>query len=512
MKIGIDLGTSYSLVGLMHPDGATALIPDARDEERFFTPSTVVITGDDAFVGSLAEDLVEDHPELPAIRFFKRQLGSREEVYFDETGRGWNAEGLSALILGKLRFDAETEGSRRVDGAVISVPAHFNDRQRKAVAAAASLANLPLLDLIDEPVAAALHYGVTTRAHGEVLLTYDFGGGTFDATTLSLDERGIYVLSKTGLTELGGKEVDEIVGGMLLDQFTHALGQAPDLNARTLLELRRASEALKIALCEPGERRIQRTVLLGSEAVEVVIDRREFEAAIEPLVEETIATTQRCLQESGLSPADVNTVLLVGGSSWIPAVERRLRETFGGDGQKIQRHEPSRAVAYGAAMRAAQVAGEADAYRLPAELKGVTGYSVGVRTLDPVTGGVTIDTLIKKNMPLPARVSKTFYTTRPDQRHMSLEMVQHRPGGSSGGDANATPVPLGALTVGPLERPRLNYPVDVRVEYREDGTVSVRATDADTGHELEQSFGGDPGGDIEYLAGQRKQLMAISRA
>jgi len=169
-------------------------------------------------------------------------------------------------------------------------------------------------------------------------------------------------------------------------------------------------------------------------------------------------------------------------------------------------------VAYGAAMRAAQVAGEADAYRLPAELKGVTGYGVGVRTLDPVTGGVTIDTLVKKNMPLPARASKTYYTTRPDQRHVSLELVQHRAGGSSGGDPGAAPVPLGTLSVGPLERPRLNYPVDVRVEYREDGTVHVRATDADTGRELEQSFGGDPGGDIEYLAHQRKQLMAVSRA
>lgn len=512
MKIGIDLGTSYSLVGRMHPDGATSLIPDTRDEERYHTPSTVVISGDDAFVGALAEDLVEDHPELPAIRFFKRQLGDREEIYFDERGRGWHAEGLSALVLSKLRFDAETEGSRRVEGAVISVPAHFNDRQRKAVAAAASLAELPLLDLVDEPVAAALHYGVATQAHGEVLLTYDFGGGTFDATTLSLDERGIYVLSKTGLTELGGKEVDEIVGEMLLEQFEHALGAAPDLNARTLLELRRASEALKIALCEPGDRRVRKTVLLGSEAVEVVLDRRRFEAAVEPLVEETMANTLRCLQESGLKPDDVTTVLLVGGSSWIPSVERRLKEVFGGGGgggggaeNRIRRHEPSKAVAYGAAMRAAQVAGEADAYRLPAELKGVTGYSVGVRTLDPSSGGVAIDNLVKKNMPLPARASKTYYTTRADQSHISLELVQHR------GDG-APPVPLGTLTVGPLERPRLNYPVEVGVEYREDGTVRVRATDADSGRELEQSFGGDPAGDIEYLASQRKQLMAVSRA
>lgn len=505
MKIGIDLGTSYSLVARMHPDGGATLIPDLRDEERFHTPSTVVISGDNAFVGALAEDLVEDHPELPAIRFFKRQLGERREVYFDEKGRGWHPEGLSALVLDKLRFDAETEGSRQVEGAVISVPAHFNDRQRKAVAAAASLAGVTLLDLVDEPVAAALHYGVASGAHGEVLLTYDFGGGTFDATILSLDERGIYVLSKSGLTDLGGKEVDEIIGEMVVEQFTHALGHRPELNARALLELRRASERLKIDLCAPEAKRVERTVLLGSEAVEVFIDRTRFESAVAPLLERTLATTEECLRESGLSRSDVTTVLMVGGSSLIPAVARRLREEFGGGGQEVRHHEPSKAVAFGAAMRAAQLAGEAAEFRLPPELKGVTGYSVGVRTVAPDGGRVRVETLIKKNLPLPTRSSKTFYTTRPDQRFVVLDFVQQQPGA-------ADPVSLGQLRVGPLERPRLNYPVNVRVEYREDGTVHVIATDAETGGELQQSFGGDPGGDIEYLSGQRKLLLSVTRS
>jgi len=447
---------------------------------------------------------VEDDAELPAIRFFKRHFGERQEIYFDEEGRGWHAEGLAALLLGKLRFDAEAEGSRRVEGAVIGVPAHFNDRQRRAVVAAAALADLPLLDLIDEPVAAALHYGVVAQAHREVILAYDFGGGTFDATTLSLDERGIYVLAKAGLTELGGKELDEKVGEMVLEQFTRALGSRPELTSRSLLELRRASEALKIELCEPECRRVQRPVLLGSEAVEVTIDRAAFERAVEPYLEETVAVAQQCLKESGLAPSDVTTVLMVGGSSLMPRVASRLREIFAGTGVKILHHEPSKAVAFGAAMRAAQLSGDATGFKLPPELKGVTGYNVGVRTVDPATGGVVIDTLIKKNMPLPTRVAKTFYTARPDQRHMVLEFVQHRKGAD---DA----VSLGRLEVGPLERPRLNYPVVVRVAYQEDGTVAVTASDAETGRELKQSFGGEGGDDIRYLAGQRKLLQSVGR-
>lgn len=505
MKVGVDLGTSYSLVARMHPGGATTLIPDVRDEERFHTPSTVVIANGSAFVGTLAEDMVENEADLPAIRFFKRRLGEREEIYFDDRGRGWYAEGLSALLLDKLRFDAETEGSRHVEGAVIGVPAHFNDRQRKAVVAAATLAGLPLLDLIDEPVAAALHYGVAAQAHREVILAYDFGGGTFDATTLSLDERGIYVLAKSGLTELGGKELDEKVGEMVLDQFTRALRARPELTSRSLLELRRASEALKIDLCSPDVKRAQRAVLLGSESVEVTIDRADFERAVAPYLEQTLTVTDQCLAESGLSPADVTTVLMVGGSSLMPRVAARLREKFGASGAKILHHEPSKAVAFGAAMRAAQLSGEASGYQLPPELKGVTGYGVGVRTIDPDSGEVVVDTLIKKNMPLPTRVAKTFYTTRPDQRHMVLDFVQHRTGA-------ADAVSLGRLEVGPLERPRLNYPVVVRVSYQEDGTVAVHATDAESGRELEQSFGGEGGEDIRYLAGQRKLLQAVGRS
>lgn len=502
MKVGIDLGTSYSLIARTHPDGSTTLVPDFRDPDRVHTPSVVLVTGGSAFVGSIAEDLVEDHPELPILRFFKRHLGEREPVYFDDAGTGWHAESIGALILDKLRFDAETEVSRKIDGAVITVPAHFNDVQRKAVTAAASLANVPLEDLIEEPVAAALHYGVTTDSRSRVLFAYDFGGGTFDATAMTLNDKGIYVLAKTGATDLGGKELDERVGELILEQFQAALGRRLELNARTLLELRRASEAFKIELSSPGTREVRRTVLIGPEAVEVQIDRQQFSHAIEETIERTMAVTLQCLKESGLSAADVDTLLLVGGSSLVPDAGRRLREVFSGESTEVLYHEPSKAVALGAALRAAQVAGEHEKFRLPPELKGVTGYSVGVRALDPNTGQVTIDTLIRQNMPLPTTIKKTYYTAREDQSTMVLDLVQHR------GDPSQA-VGLGNLTVGPLRNPRAGYPIGVRIDYREDGTVHVVASDANTGAELQQSFGGDPSGDVQYLVAQRKQLQSI---
>lgn len=505
MKIGIDLGTSYSLAARIQPDGSTALIPDSRDEERFHTPSVVLMSGGSAFVGATAEDMVEDHPELAAIRFFKRHFGSREAIYYDEKGAAWHAEGIAALVLDKLRFDAEAEGSRKVDGAVITVPAHYNDPQRKAVAAAAMLADLPLVDLIEEPVAAALHYGVTRDAHDQILLAYDFGGGTFDATTLSLDQNGIYVLSKAGLSDLGGKELDERIGETILEQFENALGRPHTSTARSLLELRRASEAIKIDLCSPGTTRVRRTVILGSDAVEVDIAREWFERAIRADLDKTVEVTLKCLKEAGLAKKDVHTALLVGGSSLIPAVVERMRKEFDFEGQQVLYHEPSMAVAYGASLRAAQVSGEQVQYRLPPELKGVTGYNVGVRTVDAATGQIAVSTLIKKNMPLPTRINKTYYTTRADQRNMALDFVQF-------GDDPKQAVSLGLLNVGPLEHPRVNYPIGVFVEYKEDGRIAVTASDANTGEALEQTFGGDPSGDIEYLASQRKLLHTLLMA
>lgn len=500
MNIGIDLGTSYSLVARMHPDGSAGLIPDVRDEEQFHTPSVVLITGSNAFVGTIAEDMTEAHPDLPVIRFFKRHFGEREPIYYDDRGSGWHPEGLAALILDKLRFDAETAVSERVSGAVITIPAHFNDAQRKSVAAAATLADLPLMGLVEEPVAAAMHYGVTTQANRKILLAYDFGGGTFDATAMSLDERGIYTLAKRGVTDLGGKEIDEAIGQIILDQFKRALGRSPNLNSRTLLALRRASESLKIELSTPGSRKASKTVLLGSDAVEVQIQREMFETAIQEHLDRAMAETLQCLREAGLAWKDIDTVLLVGGSSMIPAVMESLKKAMGTEEREILYHEPSKAVALGAAMRAAQITGDAEQFHLPPELKGVTGYSIGVSTVDPSSGEVTIDTLIKKNMPLPITAKKVYYTTRPDQRTMLLDFVQQ-----SGGQET---IPLGKLSVGPLENPRVNYPISVRVDYNEDGTVHVIASDANTGEELEQSFGGDPTGDIQYLAAQRKLLQS----
>ncbi len=501
MKVGIDLGTTYSLVARMDAEGRPVLIPDQGEPDVFHTPSVVHIAQGAAFVGSMAEALLEQDPQIQVLRFFKRLMGQMTPVCYDDNGATWYPEGVAALVLKKLAFDAETISHAPLDDVVITVPAHFTDPQRRSVLAAATLADLKVIGLVEEPVAAALHYGVVTGLQDQIMLVYDFGGGTFDATVMSMDARGVYVLAKTGLTELGGKELDEKVGEMILAQFQQAMGQPLAMGARTLLELRRVSEEIKIELCNPGKTRLRKMAMLGGHAVEVEIARKDFETAIKEYLDRAEAEMMVCIREAGLRFEDISSCLLVGGSSLVPAVEDRLKALFCRPGQQVLHHEPSKAVAYGAAIHVSQLTGEAEAFHLPPELRGVSGYSVGVRTLDPGTGRVAVDTLIKKNMPIPAKTQKTYYTSRPNQERIVLDFVQFR-------EQSEGLVSLGRLTVGPLSAPRANYPIEVTTEYREDGTVAVQAYDAQTGVELEQVFGRDDGSGTGHLATQRSLVRS----
>ena len=502
MKVGIDLGTSYSLVAMIGPDGTPVLMPDYSEHDLFHTPSQVYIAGERAFVGRAVDTLLEQQPGLDAqvLRFFKRDFGRTVPLLTDANGNQWYPEAIAALVLRKLKFDSESASGADLQSAIITVPAHFNDPQRQAVLNSAMLADIIPLGLLEEPIAAAYHYGISEGKHDRTLLAYDSGGGTFDATVLTFNAKALYVLSKSGVTELGGKELDDKVVSLIFEQFETALGRPFSTTPRAIVEARRVAEEIKIELCLPGRKFVKKRVLLGGEAVEVVLTRDTFDRAISVLVDRTIDETLRCIRDAGLSPKSIDTVLLVGGSSLVPLVAERIRKLFNAPGQEVLHHEPSKAVALGAAMRAAQMSGDATAFELPAEMRGVSGYHVGLRIIDPRTGRASIDTVIKKNSPLPAVAKKRYYTARPDQKRIVLDLVQYQ-------DQNEV-TNLGQVVVGPLPSPRLSYPVEVTVENKEDGTVGIQAYDAETGVELSQIFSRGGADSIARLASQRSLVRS----
>lgn len=487
MLIGIDLGTTFSLAATIGRNGEPILLPDNSNNNLFHTPSAVYLEGETAYIGNIVEARLEQNPGLPVLRFFKRNFGEKKPLYIDQDQTPWYPESLAALILKKLRIDAETYTSQNVEGAVITVPAHFNDVQRKCILNAANLIDLPVMGLLEEPIAAAMHYGISNKKFDKTILVYDLGGGTFDVTALTMNDKGVFVMGKDGITDIGGKEFDEKIGELILDQFNKELGYHISLDARSLLHLRYISEEIKIELSIPGTPFVDKVCVIGKHTLEVHISKRDFEKAITPLVEKTEEVLIRCIKSVGIETSDVDSVILVGGSSMVPFIKKRLRKIFPEKSQEIHSHEPMKAVTFGAALHAIQLSGKEVDYEIPPELRGVTGYNLGVRAMNPKNGRVMIDNLVKKNMPLPSVNEKTYFTTRADQKRMRLEIIEYLKKGTQEQS-------LGNLVIGPLPSNEANYPIKVKIESRTDGTVWFKAIDPKTGMEIEKVFGDEASG------------------
>jgi molecular chaperone DnaK len=481
MHVGIDLGTTFSLIARVDAHGIPVLFPDRHEAERFKTPSVVHIGPEGALVGQAVEELLEDAPELPVARFVKLSMGRDEPIFVDHLGRGWHPEAISALILKKLRRDVTAYTDEPIDGAIISVPAHFNDPQRQATRHAAELAGLNVLDLVEEPLAAATHYGAHTVPPGSTILVYDLGGGTFDATVLHVDAKGLYALATDGTSDLGGKNFDEAIMAMVADQFRLAHRYDPLQDPVVSAQLRRQAEAMKIKLAMPGQGEVRKGLLLGGRTQEILLSCGQFEQAIRPLVDRSLEVCGRALKAASLDWAAIDQVLLAGGSTLVPAVETAVRRASDKPGDRVKRHQPHMAIAYGAALIAAQRSG-APAGKAPPLLQRVSGFDLGCRVFDPATGQPTIDTVIARNTPIPARRTITYYTNRADQSRIILDIVQVKAPGEP-------PASLGYFAF-PVDRPRKNHPLEITLGYDERGMVSITARDPDAGREVKHDLAG----------------------
>lgn len=497
MIVGIDLGTTFSAIAYEDAHGRLRLVSDADHEEIKLCPSVVAFLDDKAFAGYSVEKLLKTQPNLFHVRFFKQFFGMRKVLYTGTKGEQWYPETIAAVLLKKMLSNAFYEFGKEVEAAVITVPAHFNDKQRKTVLNAAQLADLMVLGLIEEPIAAALHYGVVNEVKDEIILVYDLGGGTFDASIIIIEEGKLCVLAKDGITALGGKFFDEKIVQFILNVFERKFKKEYHPTASSLLELYRIAEEVKKELSQEEEGIVHKAIAINDEVLEVYFHREDFEKWIEPSLAETYASVKRALKGALLGPEDIDQILLVGGSTYISFIEKGLRGLFPDTNlQHIKRHQPMEAVAYGAYLHAQQLSGRKTALAIPPELRGVSGYNIGIKTINDY--GITeIDVLIKKNLPLPITNKRTYYTTSADQQRLRLEIFQFL-------DHEANAISLGEVMV-PISIPRPNHPIKVVVEYTTNGTVSVKTYDAETGREMERTFDA-VNEDFDFLLKQKSLL------
>ncbi len=483
MHVGIDLGTSYSLIARVDEHGTPVLFPDRHESQRFQTPSVVHIGPEGALVGQPVEERLEDAPDLPVCRFPKLSMGRNEAIFVDHLERAWHPEAISALILKKLVGDVATFTDEPIDGAVVSVPAYFSDPQRQATRHAAELAGLKVLELVEEPLAAAVHYGARSVPPGTRILVYDLGGGTFDATVLHVDSGGLFPLATDGALDLGGKSCDEAIMVRIADQFRQQMGYDPLNDPVASVHLRREAEAIKIKLAMPGKDRVRKGLILGGRSQEITMTRAQFEHAIRPMVDRTTELCARALGSKGLDWSAIDRILLAGGSSLIPYVRNAVIQASGKPAERVESRQPHYAIAYGAALIAAQHAGPAAAAGTDGpRLHRIAGFDLGCRVRDYATGKPSVKTVIARNSPIPDRQTIVLYTTRPDQSRIVLDIVQVKGQGEP-------PVSLGNFEF-PIRRPRKNHPLEVTIGYDEYGMASVVARNPDTDQVVQRDFPG----------------------
>ncbi len=473
--LGIDLGTTFSLASFVNNDGVPTLCPDTDRSRSYQTPSVAHVGDRGILVGQALEEALETHPALPVVRFAKLSMGSKHPLMVDSQKRNWSAEAISALVLKKLRKDAEAFTGHPAQSLVLTVPAQFGDFERRATVMAARLAELPIPYLVDEPVAAATYYGLDNRESERTIFVYDLGGGTFDATLLHASPDGLYVLSTAGSNSLGGKWIDDKLIDIMCEECLLNQGIDPMREAGGGLMLRRTAENIKITLSSEQAPRIHRTLVLGDINQDIAISRAQFDRIISPMLDETIAISERCLAEASLTWGAVDMVLLTGGSSQLPAARQRLLQVSGKAENRVECRQPFAAVVHGAALIAhARARGDAGAAVLQQQ---IASNDLGISIWDDKTNQMGLKVLISRNTPLPAKHTSVLYTRRDDQTRIILELVQRKSEASR-------PVSLGHFSFGPIASPRKNYPLEVTITYEQEGFVKVVAKDPRTGQQI----------------------------
>lgn len=469
MIVGIDLGTTNSLVAAWR-DAAAQIIPNALSEA--LTPSVVSLDDNgEVLVGRAARERLLTHPDRTAAAF-KRYMGSNRETVLG--GRKFRPEELSALVLKSLKADAEAALGGTVSEAVISVPAYFNDTQRKATRIAGELAGFKVERLINEPTAAALAYGLHNRDIESKFLVFDLGGGTFDVSVLELFEGIMEVRASAGDNFLGGEDFVEMLVTAFMDETGAPAGLSWDgLDTLQRQQLRNQAERVKRNLTrrQPGEMRLR----VGGEEITWTVDETRFEAMAAPLLKRLAGPTERALRDAKFMPDELDEVLLVGGATRMPVVQSLVARMFG---RLPARHlDPDEAVAMGAAVQAGLKA--RDAALDEVVMTDVCPYTLGVEIAQAIARDTYRDgwflPIIERNTVVPCSRVEELWTVADNQKKLNIDIYQ---GESRRVKDN---IKLGGITLNIPARPAGEESVSCRFTYDINGLLEVEATVASTG-------------------------------
>jgi molecular chaperone DnaK len=477
--VGIDLGTTFSAVAHIDAYGKPQIIPNSESER--ITPSVVLFDGSNAIVGTIAKNNTVAEPEK-IVDFVKREIGKAKEQFRREfSGVAYSAEELSALILKKLKSDAEKYLKTPVTDAVITVPAYFNDAERTATITAGRLAGLNVLQIINEPTAAALAYGLDKLDEDQTVFVFDLGGGTFDVTVMRIEGHRLEMVATNGDHRLGGKDWDDVIVNYVAEEFDRAHGENPLLDLQSYQDLQSRALSAKIQLSSRERTTIVHTH--NGKSVRLELTREKFEEITRHLVEKCKAICEIVMAEAEMQWTEMNKILLVGGMTRMPMVRAMIAGLS--SVPLAEDVNPDEAVAVGAAIQAVlSLLNEEDATgekMLPAEtrqqfssrdggliqVRNITSHTLGVVLWDETQLEEYVFPMIKKMTPMPAEAKNSFGTATANMQRAIVRIVE----GESTLPAECTPLGICDVALPPF-LPK-GSPVELTYEYNANQVLEV---------------------------------------
>lgn len=486
--IGIDLGTTFSCMAYINENGQPEIIPNSEGENT--TPSTVLFEGGSTIVGKEAKAQSLFEPKN-FEQFVKRHMGERDYIFTTESGEKYSPEAVSAIILAKMKADAESYLGDSVDGAVVTVPAYFNEAQRKATMDAGKIAGLNVLAIINEPTAAALAFGISKGGDKEqTVMIYDLGGGTFDVTVMRFNSENITVLGTAGDRKLGGYDFDKkIIDAVIESASEGGLDINADLTARQDLQLK--AEAAKRSLSAKDKTNIMLNI--SGKPFKYILTREDFVDMVEPLLFKTVSSMENACDEAGLVYSDLDKILLVGGSTRMPIVKDCIKEETGID--PSSEVHPDEAVAIGAAYHVLDVlkvqqtqatqAGDTGNKVLDVEIPempkqytftDITSHGIGV-IIQNEYGEEENSVILNKGVKVPAEYSENYTTTVPYQEKLYIQVTQ----GEEKDVRYVSVIGTAEIQISPREK---IVGIRVTVSCDENSIIHVRVFDKDLNRDL----------------------------